>query len=146
MAESGSWKILTRRHGFINDLRLLWLLCIMRIGLGKKRSVKRFSSCLGHRWCFSGVNNLWLLKSERTDLRYILDIEWIKPADYLDVGDKRKWRNKGDSWLASPASFHFLCPFLSFLIFFFFSFKQHVYILVCRYLVNLTSPETFVDI
>lgn len=32
---------------------------------------------------FSGVNNLWLLKFERTDLRYILDIEWIKSADWM---------------------------------------------------------------
>ena len=62
----------------------------MRIELEKERSVKRFSSCLGHRSCFSGVKNLWLMKSERTDMRYILDIKWIKSADYLDVGDKRK--------------------------------------------------------
>ena len=36
--------------------------------------------------------------------------------------------------------------FFLFLTYFVFSSKQHIYILVRRYLVNRTSPETFVDI
>ena len=46
---------------------------------------------------------------------------------------------------AQPVFISFVLFFL-FLTYFFFSSKKHIYILVRRYLVNRTSPETFVDI
>lgn len=86
---------------------------LYEIRLEKERSVTRFSSHLRQRWWLPGLKKLWLLTFKRTDLRCILNIKWIRSADYLDVRDKGKWGHKDDSWLTSPANFHFLYPFLN---------------------------------